>query len=166
MSLSTWQRFSLSLSVIPVLLLIWLLLKVLYAIAVGVPSYNSLEVHTGMLLTTGTCKHVYKQGSYLPVEVRGPTSQAMLRLPCTPELRSVPNGTPVEIRTRDIPVWFRGHIAKEVWSVRVEGTEVFSYSARSSRAGRLLYVNYALVAFLVWVLYRFSAKIKKSYWPQ
>ena len=136
----------------------------LSTILAGIPEYESLDVVIGSLVDVRDCTKG-RGATYLPVTVNSNGNTASLLLPCTSELKSLKNklGSTIEIRTR----LFSGHLIDvpetEVWGVKTNNAEVYSYTERVKRYNNTKWINIILlIIYGLLLVYLFKGVISKK----
>ena len=134
----------------------------------GIPAYGSLDMTRGTLTQAAGCAG--KRQS-LSVVLSSEGLPLQVWLPCAPELVQLHErlGAQLEVRSRRLWPSFL-HPVAEIWSVKVDGAQVYSYEARAirtKRSGRyVLAVSFALFqvalyGLFAWTVLRAPARARK-----
>ena len=137
-------------------------------IVVGIPEYDSLDLLEGRLTSQGDCSKG-RGTSYIPIIVNSNGSTHSLLLPCTTDLNLLKNkiDLSIEIRSRQISPHLIDPPEMEVWSVKADGAEVYSYEERVKRHNNTRWFNivFLIACAAMWIfLFRniFQKKTKSS----
>ena len=115
-------------------------LSTIAPIVAGIPKYETLDIVTGKLAKMNACPKG-RGPSHLNVEVDSYRGIMSISLPCTPELENMKQGSHLEIRSRPYSTLIFINPDMDVWSVRADGVELYSYNKRVVRIGNFI-MNY------------------------
>ena len=131
-------------------------LRFLPSLLAGIPTYASLDVERGTLAQVGVCAG--NRGPHdVPVWLASEAGRRKVWLPCTPDILQLSNriGTSIEVRSRLVDQIISAPL-NDVWSVKADGVDVYSYEARVDRSkgpsGYVLAISYPLLlsSFYAW----------------
>lgn len=102
----------------------------------GVPSFKSLALSVGPLASSETACRRGRGPSVLIVEIDTQDGRVPHMLPCTPALSSAlagKSGPRIEVRSRLFSSYIFNSAVQDIWSVKVDGQELYSYAVRVER---------------------------------
>lgn len=133
-------------------------------LVINVPEYDSLDLLKGRLTYQGDCKG-RSPYLYIPFTVNVDGSDKSISVPCTTELQLLKNKTDifVEIRSKQFSPYLIFPPEMKVWSVRANGSEVYSYDENVKRHKNLKSFNiiFLFVCVVMWI-FLFRAIVPKK----
>lgn len=118
----------------------------------GIPAYDALDVTQGTLTRVGVCNRQQD----IPIWVTtSATAPQQVWLPCAPGVAQIKQrvGARIELRSHAVSPQFL-HPVPEIWSVIVDGAELYSYKARVARTSAIrLYLGPVIYALGLGLLY-------------
>ena len=109
----------------------------------GTPTYESLDVVTGSLLQAEMC-NLHARGPHsMPIWVMAGGKRQKMWLPCTERVEELRSqiGVQIEVRSRMFKPGILESPLADVWSVKADNQEIYSYEDRAKRSGQYM-LNY------------------------